>query len=637
MLILIRDATGYKRVHREIPMNVFRFFLLTAALNLCHAQDLPLGVTYSCGGERLYLERCNIRDLSDTSTCMVAHPDRPQHNGFMAYTTETRGALKKLLPTCKQPSAEEVARAKAHYTKQNDIQAANEKKAIAENDAIEARAQAVITGKKPLTPEERAINRCITSGRLPASCTGNALLGAFGQMLSQVLPSGDAAAKAGPAPGPAIAGVYNGPGNWRLDFTADGVLVSCSFLSPDERHYNIGFKNNRAVLTIDTSPKPLVLTLMPDLTMSAPGPITIEGVVAVASTASYRNKNGTPISAAEASSTREPVYDASGQRVYNPGPQTSFARRTATCSPLRVSSNGSAVGAQTMQTDLLKTMFGGDKGPPTPPGIRMRGIYASPTGFSTQFFPESAVLGCGPDAARAYPYTVIADGSRSFIKIDAPDHPLTVALRADGSLDPGSGPYQVHGRTIIGQNDDGVFTFAPNEQTCGLGVLTPGKEIPSGGGVASASGAGGRLSTPAAPLGNATLTLVSRLPAQPGIPNPLSGHPYVLLRDSYANGLAKAGISVPAGMSPYKYVGSVCTSRTPDCQRILEAINANAISSVRADANGEATLPGVPPGTYYLMISARYNNQSLIWGQAVQLKAGQNSLILEQSNATPLN
>jgi len=141
MLILIRDATGYKRVHREIPMNVFRFFLLTAALNLCHAQDLPLGVTYSCGGERLYLERCNIRDLSDTSTCMVAHPDRPQHNGFMAYTTETRGALKKLLPTCKQPSAEEVARAKAHYTKQNDIQAANEKKAIAENDAIEARAR----------------------------------------------------------------------------------------------------------------------------------------------------------------------------------------------------------------------------------------------------------------------------------------------------------------------------------------------------------------------------------------------------------------------------------------------------------------------------------------------------------------
>src|ERR1700689_2023406 len=75
------------------------------------AQDVKLNVTYVCNGERVYVESCNIRDLSDTSTCMVAHPDRPQHNGFMAYTTETCGTLKKLFPTCKQPSAEELARA----------------------------------------------------------------------------------------------------------------------------------------------------------------------------------------------------------------------------------------------------------------------------------------------------------------------------------------------------------------------------------------------------------------------------------------------------------------------------------------------------------------------------------------------
>ena len=28
------------------------------------------------------------------------------------------------------------------------------------------------------------------------------------------------------------------------------------------------------------------------------------------------------------------------------------------------------------------------------------------------------------------------------------------------------------------------------------------------------------------------------------------------------------------------------------------------------------TFPGVAPGTYYLMISTRYNNQALVWGQA---------------------
>ena len=76
-----------------------------------------------------------------------------------------------------------------------------------------------------------------------------------------------------------------------------------------------------------------------------------------------------------------------------------------------------------MQTDFLKsTMFSdGEKGLPTPPGIRMQGIYAASTGFSLEFFPESVILGCGPDSARAYPYTVVADGSKPVVRINAPD------------------------------------------------------------------------------------------------------------------------------------------------------------------------------------------------------------------------
>jgi len=93
------------------------------------AQDIRLNVTYVCNGERMYVESCNIRDLSDTSTCMVAHPGRPQHNGFMAYTTETRGALKKLLPTCTQPTAQEIAQEEAFKKKQQEIYDANVAKA----------------------------------------------------------------------------------------------------------------------------------------------------------------------------------------------------------------------------------------------------------------------------------------------------------------------------------------------------------------------------------------------------------------------------------------------------------------------------------------------------------------------------
>jgi hypothetical protein len=649
----------FRSNHREnIRLNVKLGIAVLLGVSAT-AQDIKLNVTYVCNGERIYVENCNVRDLSDTSTCMVGHPDRPTHNGIMAYTNETRGTLRKLFPTCKQPTAQELAAAEAFKKKQQEIYDANVAKANPQptqsstqynaGNAGGAQAQAAV--RPPKNAEERAMRRCVSSGRLPASCTGNALLGAFGQMISQVLPS----ATKEPAPGPAMAGVFEGAGHWRLDFIDGGVLVNCSFLSPDEHKYSIDFKSNRAVITIDTTPKPLVLTLAADGTMSAPGPRVIDGVVgAGTSGGGYRNASGTPISDSEAASGREPVYDASGQRVYGAitPSHTVFAHKTVTCPALNLSSKGAGVGVQTMQTDLLKTMFGGDKGPPTPPGIRMRGIFAASTGFSAQFFPESVILGCGPDSARAYPYTVVADGTMAFVKIDAPDHPLSLGFGPEGALDAGSGPYQVHGRIVIGQNDDGDFTFAPLEQTCNLGVLTPSKQIPSGGGTAatmlasSGTGAtagarpdnmGGSLSTPDAPLGNATLSIVSGFRAQPGAPNPLAGRPYVLLRDSYADALAKGGVSVPAGMSPYKYVATECASRTPECQKMMNAVKVNAASAVRADANGAGTFPGVAPGSYYLMISARYNNQSLMWGQAVQLKAGSNSLTLDPSNAIPIN
>jgi hypothetical protein len=473
-----------------------------------------------------------------------------------------------------------------------------------------------------------------------------------------------------------MAGVFQGAGGWRLDFIDGGVLVNCSYLSPNQESYSLNFKNGTAQLVIDTRPKPLVLAVRGDGTIvGPPGPVTIDGVVAGGYTAGTTTAGHTETSQSTTHETinsyQAPSAQASGSQVtsmggglydsatthtnstYVPGTSTpgytNFVPKRATCPALNISSKGASVGIQTMQTDMLKTMFGGDKGPPTPPGIRMHGIFAAATGFSAEFFPESVILGCGPDAARAYPYTVEAGGTGAVVKVAAPDHPLTLAYKADGSLDPGStGPYQVHGRTVTGQDSNDNFTFAPMEQSCNLAVLSPAKAIPSSGGMAATSvaaagsagspaAAGGGMSSPTAPLGNATLAIVSGFPAQPGVPNPLAGHPYTLLRDSLATIVSRAGVAVPAGSSPFKVIGSACANRTPDCQKILDAVKASAAAAVRADANGSGTFSGVAPGTYYLMISARYNNQGLVWGQPVQLKAGQNSLTLDQKNAEPLN
>jgi hypothetical protein len=610
------------------------------------AQDIPIGVTYVCNGEHIYVENCNIRDTSDTSNCMVAHPDHLTPTGLNSYTYVSRGALKKLLPTCTQPSAKQLAAAKAFQQKQQDIYNANVQKA---EQQMKAPPQAAYQPGEasqitpPKNAEERALRRCVSSGRLASSCTGNSLLGMFSGMVSQILPGADKT----PAPGPVMAGVFQGAGSWRLDFIDGGVMVNCSSLSPNQENYSLKFEANRTALIIDTKPKPLDLTLRADGTITGPGPVTIDGVVA----AGY--VSGAAGTGATQKDQYGNLYDAAGNRVSgnaNAG-HTVFAPKRATCPALNLSSKGAGVGIQTMQTDLLKTAFGGDKGPPTPPGIRMHGIFAASTGFSVEFFPESAILGCGPDAARAYPYTVVATAGGAQIKIDAPDHPLVLGFKPDGSLVPTStGPYQVHGRIVTGQDQNDDFTFAPMEQTCNLAALSPSKTIPMSGGSAAtmnasapgpANGApnnnGGTLSTANAPLGNATLSIVSGFPATPGQPSPLANHPYVLLRNSFNDTISSSGVNIPTGATPFKFLGLACGNRTPDCQTIMNAIKAGAVSSVRADINGGGTFPGVPPGIYYLMISTRFNNQTLLWLQRVKVNAGSNSVTLDTGNAAVMN
>ena len=171
------------------------------------ADDVQLGATFVCNGEPLYVENCNIRDRSDSATCMVAHPDRPQKNGLMVYTYETRGSLKKLLPTCKQPSADEVRKANDFQRMQSQKLAANVKKANEENDEIDAKAEAVINGSgHALSAEEREMYRCITAGRASDLCTGKIFSNFLSSSINMLLPG----AVHDGEPGLSLAGRYEG-------------------------------------------------------------------------------------------------------------------------------------------------------------------------------------------------------------------------------------------------------------------------------------------------------------------------------------------------------------------------------------------------------------------------------------------
>lgn len=458
------------------------------ATAFCSAQDIKLHVTYVCSGEHIYVDSCNMRDTSDTSTCMVVHSDHINANGIPTSSYETRATLKKLLPTCTQPSAAAVAREDARQKKQQEMIDAQTPKYAPQKQITVADVQAELASGGSKDPQELAMRRCIAAGRLPSSCTGNALLGAFSGMISSALSgvtgSPTNTASAPPDAGTNMSGVFQGAGNWRLDFVEGGVLVNCSFLSPNEEVYSLAFRGGGAVLTINTKPKPLVLNFHTDGTITGPpGTVTIDGVIATGYHTGLHDAAGQEVTASEAIHSGQPIYDENGREVKDPSGvngYTTFSPRRATCPAINLTSKGASVGIQTMQMNVLKTAFGGDAGPPTPVGIRMHGIFAATsTGFSLQFFPESVILGCGPISARAYPYTVSATAAGGVIKIDAADRPLSVTIRADGSLDPGSGPYQVHGRMITGPTVSDKYTFLPVESTCNLAPLTPARNIPS--------------------------------------------------------------------------------------------------------------------------------------------------------------
>jgi hypothetical protein len=287
----LRSEAPWRSVGQEgeakVKHSISVLSLLAASLAGCSTAwaqgvEIVTHVVYVCNGEHIYVDSCNMRDTSDSSTCMVAHPDHLKPPDIVPYTYPTRSALRALLPTCQQPSPQQLAAAKAREQRQRATVDAQIQKAET-SQPMPTREQ-VMESLQPKDPAERQMRRCIAAGRLPASCTGNALLGGFSQLLSSVLPSmggsGTSGNASAPRSGPVMAGVFQGAGNWRLDFVDGGVLVNCSFLAPNEETYSLKFEGNRTALIINTTPKPLDLTFRADGTIvGPPGPVTIDGVI----------------------------------------------------------------------------------------------------------------------------------------------------------------------------------------------------------------------------------------------------------------------------------------------------------------------------------------------------------------------
>jgi len=653
----------------SVRLHIFSIAALVGFCSLASADDIQTHVTYVCGGEHLFVESCNVRDLSDNSTCMVAHPDKMRPNGFPTYTNETRGTLKKLLPTCQQPSAKAVARVQDAQKKwQDQYNAAVNTPAPAKPGNSAAPITPVNINPAAQSADDRASTRCITAGRSPTLCGENSLgkwfEGAIGNgvaMANAIAPgSADKVSKATKPlpPGLEIAGNYVGGGNWRMQFDDRSAMMSCGDLDQEQRFYTIGIVNNQAAIKVDITPKPFVLYMRQDGTLADAGPVVVDGRV-VAGSGSATTSNGkwvnsqstttqklTPMEAQQYAGQSNlhtdgqyyTLTNTNNSTSYQPGTTTysgpQYVAKTETCSTAILKSGGKT------QVDALKglteSMLGGESAPSTPPGLRMHGAYVAPTGFSVEFYPESAILGCG-QAARAYPYAVLASGGQALVRVDAPGHPVAMALKPDNSLDPGSGQYEVQGRRITGKNADGDFVFGPLNQTCTLGVLKPGAipTAPSSSSMAPANSSGTGMPTNRTATGDAVLSM-SVFPSQSGAANPLAGHALFLLKDSFNNLLMKNGMQAPTGKTPMQGWDLACQKVLPQCAQAFVGLQPYIAGVVKPDPSGKATFLGVPAGSYYVFGTTHANHLALSWDVRVNLKPGTNSLVLDQKNAETL-
>ena len=79
-----------------------------------------------------------------------------------------------------------------------------------------------------------------------------------------------------------------------------------------------------------------------------------------------------------------------------------------------------------------------------------------------------------------------------------------------------------------------------------------------------------------------------------------------------------------------------CAERTPDCEKGVRALNAYSVGYIKTDANGHALTPTLPAGRYWVLSDAKVGNKRMMWHELVDLKAGKQSITLDQRNAMPV-
>ena len=114
---------------------------------------------------------------------------------------------------------------------------------------------------------------------------------------------------------------------------------------------------------------------------------------------------------------------------------------------------------------------------------------------------------------------------------------------------------------------------------------------------------------------------------------PLMQNQVWVLRAPAEKALVDAGMKAPANGNAMQTLVRACSVQAPQCQTGMRAIQAGAVSRVTTDASGQAQTQALPVGRYYVFSTAMYKQRPMFWQVPVDLRAGQNAVALDLSNA----
>jgi hypothetical protein len=337
-----------------------------------------------------------------------------------------------------------------------------------------------------------AARRCIESGRSELECMGeglkvgvNDLMG--GDLIASV--TGQTAAK-----GLRLSGAYSSTSGKtiRLAFSQEKVFTGCGGLDPVGFPYEVSRTGNQILVKIPISPQPLVVSFRPDGTISGPADVAVTGLVVKgagggSAAPGYQAQTHTEtrerqVDAAEASNyagtdavhQNGMEYSVSEQvtsTTYAPTPVANYRlppmeSKTERCT-VGVMQGKSSYGTM---TDTLTQLVNpsAKKGPEVPPGLRLAGTYAGPSGLRIEFREDLATVECG-EAHVAEPYALQDAGGQISVKIQNGATPFMLSLQPNGTL-VGSGSIDVAGRVVTGSTQN-ALTYASRNARCTIGML----------------------------------------------------------------------------------------------------------------------------------------------------------------------